>query len=213
VAQEGFDLCLTEVVGKQKHYFLCQAGTKVGKKLVSDLGFEAAQETDILPALEAVQQAEKKIKRKLNTRDLPKILNRNFDHPRWEKTGERCLSCGNCTMVCPTCFCVTVEETTDLTGDVAERWRRWDSCFTADFSYIHGGGVRQSTKSRYRQWMSHKLSHWVEQFGSLGCVGCGRCLTWCPVGIDITEEAAFIREHDQALQSKKKTMEAGHEDD
>lgn len=115
------------------------------------------------------------------------------EHPRWDQVAARCLTCGNCTMVCPTCFCTTVEDVTDLTGDHSERWRRWDSCFTTDFSYIHGGPVRTEAKSRYRQWISHKLSTWLDQFGTSGCVGCGRCITWCPVGIDITEEVEAIR--------------------
>jgi predicted aldo/keto reductase-like oxidoreductase len=96
-------------------------------------------------------------------------------------------------MVCPTCFCTTVEDHGDLAGESAERVRHWDSCFTLDFSYLHGGSVRQETRSRYRQWITHKLASWIDQFGESGCVGCGRCITWCPVGIDITEEAAAIR--------------------
>ena len=109
---------------------------------------------------------------------------------------DRCLTCGNCTLVCPTCFCTSVEETTDLLGVESARTRRWDSCFTLDFSYVHGGSVRTRPLSRYRQWMTHKLATWYDQFGSSGCVGCGRCITWCPVGIDITEEAAAIRAAD-----------------
>jgi Fe-S oxidoreductase len=100
-------------------------------------------------------------------------------------------------MVCPTCFCTTVEDVSDVTGDHAERWRRWDSCFTLGFSYIHGGSIRNSGKARYRQWMTHKLASWIDQFGTSGCVGCGRCITWCPVGIDITEEARAIRDGGQ----------------
>jgi len=89
-----------------------------------------------------------------------------------------------------------VEDTTDLAGETAERVRRWDSCFNSRYSYIHGGNVRQSTRSRYRQWLTHKVASWHDQFGSSGCVGCGRCITWCPVGIDITEEIAAIRAND-----------------
>ncbi len=110
-------------------------------------------------------------------------------------------------MVCPTCFCTTVEDVSDVTGTHAERWRKWDSCFTQNFSYIHGGSVRSSAKSRYRQWMTHKLASWIDQFGSSGCVGCGRCITWCPVGIDITEEVRAIRECGSSLLPRKAAME------
>jgi ferredoxin len=82
---------------------------------------------------------------------------------------------------------------TDLTGSEAERWRTWDTCFSLDHSYVHGGSVRPTGRSRYRQWMTHKLSTWWDQFDTSGCVGCGRCIAWCPVGIDITEEAAALR--------------------
>ncbi len=132
--------------------------------------------------------------RSMDTSGIKELLYRNLDHPCWENVASRCLTCANCTMVCPTCFCAAVEDTTDLTGERAERWRRWDSCFTMDFSYIAGGSVRSSPKARYRQWMTHKLASWIDQFGTSGCVGCGRCITWCPVGIDITEEVRAIRE-------------------
>jgi Fe-S-cluster-containing hydrogenase component 2 len=132
--------------------------------------------------------------RAMDTKGIKELLTRNHDHPRWDNVAARCLTCANCTMVCPTCFCVTVEDVTDLTGERAERWRKWDSCFTMDFSRINGGSVRASAKSRYRQWLTHKLATWIDQFGGSGCVGCGRCITWCPAGIDITEEVRAIRE-------------------
>ncbi|MEM8853123.1 MAG: 4Fe-4S dicluster domain-containing protein [Pseudomonadota bacterium] len=112
----------------------------------------------------------------------------------WQEVADRCLTCGNCTMVCPTCYCTEMSETTDLTGNHAERWRSWESCFSLDFSHVTSGSVRHSPASRYRQWLTHKLSAWVDQFGTMGCVGCGRCITWCPVGIDITEEATALAE-------------------
>lgn len=120
-----------------------------------------------------------------NLRDL---LVTSRESPQWEEVASRCLTCGNCTMVCPTCFCTSTEDVTDLTGEHAERWQNWASCFEPDFSYIHGGNVRQSGASRYRQWLTHKLGTWHDQFGMSGCVGCGRCIAWCPTGIDITEE-------------------------
>jgi sulfhydrogenase subunit beta (sulfur reductase) len=131
--------------------------------------------------------------RELDVTDIKQLLYRNLEHPRWQEVADRCLTCGNCTMVCPTCFCTTVEDVTDLQGQHVERTQRWDSCFTVDYSNIHGGAVRGSAR-RYRQWMTHKLATWYDQFDSSGCVGCGRCITWCPVGIDLTEEARAIRE-------------------
>jgi Fe-S-cluster-containing hydrogenase component 2 len=130
----------------------------------------------------------------MDTTDIRDLLMSNLDHPRWNDVAERCLSCTNCTMVCPTCFCSSVDEVSDLAGEHVERRRQWDSCFNIDFSYMNGGIVRDNTRNRYRQWMTHKLATWIDQFGTSGCVGCGRCITWCPVGIDLTEEVAAIRE-------------------
>jgi ferredoxin len=149
---------------------------------------------DLHEAGAAVNLAASQQVRSIDTAGIKDLLYQNFEHLRWDNAAARCLTCGNCTMVCPTCFCTTVEDLTDVTGDHAERRRRWDSCFTLSFSYIHGGNVRSSGKARYRQWMIHKLASWIDQFGSSGCVGCGRCIAWCPVGIDITEEARAIQE-------------------
>jgi ferredoxin len=130
--------------------------------------------------------------RALDAQSVHDLLLANLDHPRWDQVAERCLACGNCTLVCPTCFCSSVEEVADLTGDHVERWRGWSSCFTAEHSYISSGVVRPTTRSRYRQWLTHKLATWIDQYGTSGCVGCGRCITWCPVGIDLTEEVAAL---------------------
>jgi sulfhydrogenase subunit beta (sulfur reductase) len=189
----GFDLSLTELVGKDRHLFVMEVGTAAGADMVKGLPSRPATEEEIDAAEQVVARTKAQMGRRLDTSGLKELLQANPDHPRWDEVAERCLTCGNCTNVCPTCFCTTVDDTTDLSGATAERVRRWDSCFTLDFSYIHGGNVRSSARSRYRQWMTHKLAHWIDQFGSSGCVGCGRCISWCPVGIDITEEAAAIR--------------------
>jgi ferredoxin len=193
----GYDLVLTEAVAAREHYFLLDAGSARGEAIVKRLarngGLSAASEALAAEAGARTQQAAQAQRRKIDGRGAKDLLFANFEHPRWEQVAARCLNCANCTLVCPTCFCSTVEDTTDLTGDHAERWRRWDSCFTVDHSYIHGGALRASAKSRYRQWLTHKLSSWWDQFGTSGCVGCGRCITWCPVGIDITEEVEAIR--------------------
>jgi sulfhydrogenase subunit beta (sulfur reductase) len=191
--EAGFDLALTELIEEDHHLFVMEVGSAAGVDLVKDLPHRPATEEEIAAAERVVDRTKGQMGRTLDTDGLKELLQANANHPRWDEAAGRCLTCGNCTNVCPTCFCTTVDDTTDLSGATAERVRRWDSCFTLDFSYIHGGSVRNSARSRYRQWMTHKLAHWVDQFGSSGCVGCGRCITWCPVGIDITEEAAAIR--------------------
>jgi len=190
----GFDLALTEVIEGDQHFFVMQAGTDNGTDILQAIEQRAASEAEQQKADAIVAQTAAQMGRVMDTTNLKELLYQNLEHPRWEDVANRCLTCANCTMVCPTCFCTTVEDVTDLSGEHAERWRRWDSCFTMDFTYLHGGNVRASTKSRYRQWMTHKLASWIDQFGSSGCVGCGRCITWCPVGIDLTEEVRAIRE-------------------
>jgi ferredoxin len=131
--------------------------------------------------------------RHLETAGLRELLLENLEHEEWEKVAARCLACGNCTLVCPTCFCSRVDEVNDLLDQSVHRVQSWDSCFTAEHSYMNSGTVRKATAARYRQWLTHKLATWHDQFGSSGCVGCGRCITWCPVGIDLTAEVAAIR--------------------
>jgi ferredoxin len=196
-AAGGFDMALTEVLESGRHYFVIEAASDAGTEILGDLPLEPAGDMEKAEADKAVASAAAAMGRRMDTENIKDLLYRNYDHPRWENVAARCLTCANCTMVCPTCFCTSVEDTTDLAGDHAERWQRWDSCFTMDFSYIHGGSVRPTAKARYRQWMTHKLATWIDQFGSSGCVGCGRCITWCPVGIDITEELRAIRETEQ----------------
>lgn len=191
--KSGYDLVLTELLGEEYHGFLIRSGSDKGAAILADLPKEPATEAHRAAAKEVVERTRQNMGRSMSQTAIPALLMDNLEHPRWDDVAERCLSCSNCTMVCPTCFCTTVEDTSDLEGVTAERSRRWDSCFNADFSYIHGGSVRNSTRSRYRQWMTHKLATWVEQFGTSGCVGCGRCVTWCPVGIDITEEVRAIQ--------------------
>ncbi|MGA7578842.1 MAG: 4Fe-4S dicluster domain-containing protein [Desulfobaccales bacterium] len=195
-ATSGFDLALTEVLEEGQHYFLVEVGTGRGAGVLRSVSQRPAAAAEIGAADSVCKAMTASMGRELDTRGLKELLYRNYENPRWDEVAARCLNCGNCTWVCPTCFCHTIEDVTDLTGAVAARWRRQDVCFTVDYSYIHGGSIRSSPRSRYRQWLTHKLATWYDQFGSSGCVGCGRCLTWCPVGIDLTEEVRAIRDNE-----------------
>ena len=191
--EQGYDLALTEML-EGEHRFLVEAGTRAGQEVLSELSSRPAEEADHLAARAVVGSAAARMGRTMETANLRDLLADNLEHPRWDEVAERCLTCGNCTLVCPTCFCSAVEDTTDLSGTETARTRVWDSCFSLDYSYIHGGSVRTSARSRYRQWLTHKLGTWHDQFGTSGCVGCGRCIAWCPTGIDITEEMATFAE-------------------
>ncbi|MEV4611600.1 4Fe-4S dicluster domain-containing protein [Kitasatospora sp. NPDC049258] len=185
----GYDLALTEVLDGDGHRFLVRAGSEEGEAVLAELPHRPADGATHAAAHDRVAEAADRMGRSMPPVDLRTLMRETLTAERWDDVAARCLTCGNCTMVCPTCFCTSTEDVTDLTGDHAERWRHWESCFDLDFSHLPTGPVRESPRSRYRQWATHKLGTWFDQFGSSGCVGCGRCIVWCPVGIDITEEA------------------------
>ncbi|HXY66169.1 MAG TPA: 4Fe-4S dicluster domain-containing protein, partial [Mycobacterium sp.] len=184
----GYDLALTERIDADGRRYLVDVGSDAGSEVLAALPHRDAEQDEIDSARSAVSAAAENMGRQMPDGDLRELLMVSRESPRWEDVASRCLTCGNCTMVCPTCFCTSTEDVTDLAGDHAERWMNWASCYEFDFTYIHGGTVRQSAESRYRHWITHKLGTWHDQFGSTGCVGCGRCIAWCPTGIDITEE-------------------------
>jgi ferredoxin len=197
-AQGGYDLALTEILDGE-HRFLIEVGSDRGAQVLRELPRRDAREADLDAASAAVAGAAARMGRQLDATDLHGLLQRNLEHERWDDVAERCLTCGNCTMVCPTCFCTSVEDHTDLAGERSEHVRLWDNCYSVEHSYIHGGAIRPSGRSRYRQWLTHKFGTWHDQFGTSGCVGCGRCITWCPVGIDVTEELTAIRRSEEAV--------------
>jgi sulfhydrogenase subunit beta (sulfur reductase) len=188
-----YDLSLTEILTEGRHEFLVAVGTGSGAAVLGSVPLRPATSEADQTATAIVARTAASMGRSMDPTGLRDLLISNPDHPRWDQVAKRCLSCTNCTMACPTCFCHTTEEVPSLDAEKTERWRRWDSCFNLEFTKLHATPVRASPVSRYRQWLTHKLGSWHDQFGSSGCVGCGRCITWCPVGIDITEEVAALR--------------------
>jgi sulfhydrogenase subunit beta (sulfur reductase) len=187
------------------HVFVASAGSPRGEELLAALAPRKATHGEACLPAAAAERAAANMGRTLDTEWLPGHLAQSLEHAQWDDVEKRCLACSSCTMVCPTCFCVNTEDFTDLAAGAATRVRRWDSCFSIDYTYIHGGNVRSSRRARYRHWLTHKLGSWWEQFGTSGCVGCGRCITWCPAGIDITEEA-------RALRQRRRGKESAHAD-
>ncbi|MBY0377006.1 MAG: 4Fe-4S dicluster domain-containing protein [Gammaproteobacteria bacterium] len=202
-ATSGYDLALTEI----DKGFVVDIGSDKGHALINAVQCTPATEKAIEKAASRTTHAahmQSKRMPKNNSRALRDILMNNLHHPRWQAVAERCLSCGNCTAVCPTCFCHHQTETPSAQGDGSVHAREWDSCFTQGHSYIHGQVVRDTTDKRYKQWLTHKLGTWWDQFDTSGCVGCGRCVTWCPVGIDLTEEMAAIAGESNVVSDRKK---------
>ena len=188
-AERGFDLALTELPGA----FVVEAGTVVGAALLDELDLAPAEEARREEAARRIDACAASMKRRLDTTDLPALLAARQGDAHWAAVAQRCLSCTSCTMVCPTCFCHAVVDHTALDGTASERRRCWDSCFSHAHAHITGKNFRPTVRERYRQWLTHKVGTWVEQFGESGCVGCGRCITWCPTAIDLTEEVAALR--------------------
>lgn len=184
----GYDLVLTERPDGDTPTYVAEIGSPEGGEVLAAVPHRSATAAEIDCARNEVDAAVHKMGRAMPNTDMQGLLEVSRESPQWEEVASRCLTCGNCTMVCPTCFCTSTEDVSDLSGEHAERWTQWASCFEIDFSHIHGGSVRRSGASRYRQWLTHKLGTWHDQFGMSGCVGCGRCIAWCPTGIDITEE-------------------------
>ena len=187
-AKNGYDLALTEIDDR----LLVEAGSTAGHEVLSGLSLSSASEEQIGEATKRIDACALSQVRRLDRARLPQALYDAHEHQRWDDVAGRCLACTNCTMVCPTCFCHTVEETPDLSHQQTAHARLWDSCFSQEHGYIHGKNIRPTIKDRYRMWLTHKLASWIDQFGMSGCVGCGRCITWCPVGIDLTEELSAL---------------------
>ena len=183
----GYDLLLSELADG----FVVEMGSERGQLLAENLPLRPATADEIFTAQQRMQTATQQ------TRQLPAkpLLYERLNHPHWQTLGEQCLACGNCTAVCPTCFCHQTIEQPELDTSHSSHERWWDSCFNQGHSYIHGWQVRSTPAEYYRQWLTHKLTGWQEQFGRSGCTGCGRCITWCPAGIDLTAAVEALYEN------------------
>jgi ferredoxin len=184
----GYDVSLAELA----EGFVAVAGSAKGREVLDALDLAPASRSQLDAARAQGLAAAAAQQRRLAGRNLRDALMASLEHPRWDDVASRCLACGNCTAVCPTCFCHAESDQPALDGQSSRHLRQWDSCFGESHGHLHGFNVRPDIRTRYRQWLTHKLATWHDQFGRSGCVGCGRCIAWCPVGIDITAEAAAL---------------------
>ncbi len=188
------DIIITEL----SEYLLLEVQSEELVNFIRDIPHKEINGRDLEERDNVINDCRAKMNKQIDIK-LLKQLTKKFESPLWQEISERDLECGNCTQVCPTCFCNSTFDRvrlsdiskTDIRGS---RIRVWDSCFSRNFARVHGGNFRPSRRARYRHWFMHKFLYMEEQFGLRGCVGCGRCITWCPAGIDITEVLRRLHE-------------------
>lgn len=188
-AKKGSDVFITDLGDD----YLLEAVTEKGEQLLSSIaGLAAAEKSDVDKIEKLKQEAESKIKKQLNLQGVVEKLDDIFNHPVWEQIHEKCLGCGICTYLCPTCHCFDMADET--TGRDGCRVRNWDSCMFGNFTNeASGHNPRPSGKERMRQRIMHKFNYFVKNFDSVACVGCGRCFTNCPVKNDIVKAIEKIK--------------------
>jgi len=190
--KEGYDLLLTDLGDG----FLMEVGSEIGKKVLHDIDMELipAPRVALVEKQKVIDNARRRFQKRLNTEGLHELLEDNFRHPLWEELMHQCLACGSCTMVCPTCFCYNVVDKLDLNLKSGKRQREWDSCMLLEYAQVAlGHNFRKDRDARVKQRIYHKLVYYEPQFGTLGCVGCGRCIKTCVKKIDITDIISRLR--------------------
>jgi sulfhydrogenase subunit beta (sulfur reductase) len=184
-AERGFDLALTDL----NDFFIVWVGSSLGDDMIREcpeLVDENVGHADLVKYVEWRKHRESSFTMEMDFTGMPSVMELSWSDPIWEELGEKCLSCGACTIVCPTCPCFTVLDEIQLNRTEGKRIRQWDSCMFREYSMVAGGhNFRESRAARLKLRFTHKLQAFVGKFGEPACVGCGRCIGACPVDIGI----------------------------
>lgn len=183
---EGLDLLLTDLGDG----YLVRVLTEAGRELVASAGFAAATAAAVAAAEARHAAAAEKMPVRFDATRVAEKL--EWDAPLWTHYAKRCLACGACSFLCPTCHCFDIQD--EVTAEGGVRFRCWDTCQVGEFTRMGAGhNPRQSQRERVRQRVSHKFKYLVEEFGRQGCTGCGRCVEACAVNIDLRQILAEIQ--------------------
>lgn len=188
----GFDLFFSDI-GED---YLILVGTSRGDDIVVMSGclMQTPTEADFDAYKRRSKLRRELYKTRLELEDLPEILEMEYHSDVWEDMGNRCLSCGSCSMVCPTCFCFDVNDEVELGSRKGKRIRLWDSCLFKTHALVAGGeNFRGARSSRIKFRYYHKQRGFVAEYGRPSCVGCGRCAEVCPAEINIISVIETIR--------------------
>jgi len=178
----GFDIFLTDL---EDRYFVSVRSVEGAELLDSHVETRAINDADTADYQRVIRAFKASFTQQLDTAQLPLLLDAKFDDPVWEELGERCLSCGACSMVCPTCYCFDVKDRLSPDGTEGSRVRSWDSCQFSEFAEVaHGHNFRGSRPSRVKYRYYHKQWGYLSKFERVLCVGCARCERACKAGID-----------------------------
>jgi sulfhydrogenase subunit beta (sulfur reductase) len=191
--ESGFDLAFNEL----KDFYFVWVGSSLGDDLVRlrlDLFDEDIKERDLKEFMRWRSWRDSQYKLKLDMTAMPDIMELNYERPLWKDFGDKCLSCGACSMVCPTCPCYNMRDQLKPVGKSGERQRSWDSCMFKPFAIVAGGhNFRENRAERVKLWYTHKLKAFITEFGKPACVGCGRCIDTCPVDINVKTVATALK--------------------
>ncbi len=193
-AETGYDMQLTDFGSE----YLVELKTDRARSMFTVDDVRPAGRDEFVTKQEKEQRVSATFTKRIDTKGLDVLLRKNSQHRVWRITAEEaCLSCSNCVMVCPTCFCYDITDEVSMDRKSARRLRQWDACQDAHFAEVHGGNFRGRRTARLRQFVTHKLAQ-TNQYGVYATVGCGRCITWCPTGIDLTEIAKEVQRSESA---------------